>query len=223
MTTTKGNGILMQKMMPVSSFLHLHLSVNGQVELYQSDEERVEFEADENLIDYVTATNSGRTLYVTAEAGYRGLDFTSLKVKVYFRQLAKMYVRCEHGDVISKTPISQSCPFEVKIQSGGNVILQVEVPALKMLIQSHGDVILRGKCIEADIKTQAEGNLFARELIAEDVRIRNMSEGNVEVMSNRTISIAHFGEGYVHYYGNGKLIDVNQKGEGEIIHKRLIL
>jgi hypothetical protein len=221
MLTVKGNGKIGLKKHSISSFLNLHISVKGLVELHQSDEEKVEVEADENLFDYISVVNSGKTLFVTSEAGYRKLDFTNLKVKIFFRQLAKLYIRCDDGNVISRTVIASTTPLEVKIQSIGATDLKLDVPALKMLIQSKGDVTLSGKCANADIKSQAEGNLFAKEMIAESLKIKNMSSGNVAVFANKIISISHYGEGFVHYYGNAVLHDVNQFGMGEVKHMNL--
>jgi hypothetical protein len=220
MITIKGNKNLVSKEYPVSSFLNLHLSVNGRVELYQGDEEKVEITTDDNLLPFIGVVNSGKTLFVTSEEGYRRPEFTQLTAKIYLRQISKLNIRCSGGEVTTPHTISLAQSLEIKIQSVGNTELKLDLPFLKMLIQNEGNVILSGKCGEAEIKSQSEGNLFARELLADHLKIKNMSEGNVEVFAANTISISHYGEGFIHYYGEGRLIDVNQRGEGEIKHKK---
>lgn len=86
MITVKGNATVASRKYNVSSFIHLHLSVNGQVQLCQSDEEKVEIETNENLFHFIDVVNSGKTLFITSEEGYRKPQFSQLKVKVYFRK-----------------------------------------------------------------------------------------------------------------------------------------
>jgi hypothetical protein len=218
MITVKGNGQTIIKEYEVSSFLHLHLSVDGHTELYQGDEEKVIVETDNNLVDFIGVTNSGKTLFITPASGYRTLQFSNLKIKVYFRQLSKLHVCFDQGMLTCANPIALPGALEAKLQASGPVNLLLDVPVFKAVIQQKGDIILSGNCSEADIRTQAEGNLFAREFIARQLNIRNMSEGNVEVSATETISITQYGEGYVHYWGNARLVNVNQRGNGIIKH-----
>ncbi len=218
MISVKGNGQIVSNTYSVSSFLHLHLSVNGRVELCQSTEEKVEVETDENLLSFIEVVNSGRTLFVTSDAGYHKLEDANIVVRVFFRQLTKLNIRCERGEVVCNNLISLGSPAEIKIQGAGNNMLNLDVPALKLLIQNNGDVTLTGKCGDVEIKTQSDGNLFAKEFIAQRLMLKNMSAGIVEVKAEETIAIMQYGEGYVHYYGSAILRDVNQRGAGEIKH-----
>lgn len=188
------------------------------MELHQSEEEKVVIEADENLLGFISIMNSGKTLFIMSEPGYRKPEFSSLVVRVYFRQITKLNIYCDEAVVTSKNTISLTSPLEAKITGKCDVVLELDVPVLKMLIQNQGDVTLYGKCTGAGIKTQSAGNLFAKELITDDLKLRNMSDGNVEVFADSTISIAQYGEGFVHYYGNARLSDVDQKGNGVIKH-----
>ena len=218
MITVKGNGQTVIKEYEVSSFLHLHLSVDGHTELYQGNEEKVVVETDNNLVDFIGVTNSGKTLFITPESGYRKIEFSRLTIKVYFRQLSKLHVCFDQGTLTCAHPISLPGALEAKLQATGPVSLLLDVPVFKAVIQQKGDVTLAGNCSEADIKTQAEGNLFAREFSARQLHIKNMSNGNVEVSATETISIAQYGEGPIHYWGNARLVNVNQRGNGIIKH-----
>ena len=100
----------------------------------------------------------------------------------------------------------------------GNTTLNIYASAIKVLNQCAGNVTLKGKCGTLTIKNQSEGNLFALEMVADDLIIKNMAEGNVELYANRSISIAHWGQGDVHYAGNALLTDVKQYGDGIIKH-----
>lgn len=218
MIEIKGNGNIVSKEILVSSFIRLHLAAKGLIELIPSDEEKVVIETDENLLDYFEAVNSGRTLYIFSEAKFRRPSFTKCKIKVYLRQIDTLYVRCDGGDVNCSKTVMLDNPLEIKIQSVGNTSLNIFAPAIKVLSQCSGNVTLKGKCGTLTIKNQSEGNLFALEMLADDLSIKNMAEGNVELYANRSISIAHWGQGDLHYAGNAVLTDVKQYGDGMIKH-----
>src|ERR1043165_7144430 len=97
---TKGNGNIVKKEIGVSSFLRLHISIKGDTEIIQSDEEKVVIEADENLQDYFEVVNSGKTLYITSGNTLWIPLFTRLSIKIYCRQMNMLY-NASHGDVFS--------------------------------------------------------------------------------------------------------------------------
>ncbi len=218
MVQVKGNGNMVSKSYPISSFLRLHIAVRGTTELIQSEEEKVEVEMDENLLEHFEVQNMGRTLYVSTEGKLRTPLFTKAIVRIYFRQLDQLVIRCEGGDVVSPGQIRLSSPLDLKVQSIGMVNLNIAAPQLKVVLQSEGDCILAGECVLVHIKNQSEGHLFGKELHAQELVLRNQAEGNVEVYSEQKISIFHSGTGNVHYYGEGKLVEVRNHGHGDVRH-----
>jgi hypothetical protein len=223
MVEINGNGNIVSKEIQVSTFIRLHLGCKGVVELHQGDEEKVVVEADENLIQYFAATNAGRTLYVsTQENIVRQPVFTKCVIKVFLRQMNMLYVRNVNGNVVCPDAISLNEPLEVKIQSVGNTELNVIVPALKILCQANGNTVIKGKCEKADFKTQCSGDFDSSKLLAGDLSISNMANGNVTLHADRTIRITHYGNGFVHYSGDANVKDVKQYGNGEIKHVKSI-
>jgi hypothetical protein len=221
MVQVKGNGNIVSKTHSVSSFLRLHIGVRGITELIQSDEEKVEVELDENLMEYFSVMNSGRTLFVSLESGVlRTPVFTKAVVRIYFRQIDHLVVRCEGGDVVCPQMISLASPLDLKVQNEGNVQLQVSTPQLKVLLQAEGNTTLSGDCGIVEIKNQSVGDLFAKELFASELTLRNSGQGNLEVFADKKISISHAGQGYIHYYGDAQLMDVKQYGQGEVKHMK---
>lgn len=218
MIEVQGNGNIVAREVKVSSFLRLHLAVNCTVELHKSDEEKVIVETDENLQEHFEIANSGRTLYVSAEAKLRKPVYTVCTLKVYLRQLDTLLIRNDKGNVVCPNEIVLSTPLTIKIQSIGNTELALNVPSLKIVSQCIGNVEIKGKTGMVEIKNQSEGNFDASGLIAEILSIKNMSEGNIDLFAEKEISIRHMGEGYVHYRGNARLKEVKQYGDGDIMH-----
>jgi hypothetical protein len=218
MIEIKGNGNIVSREIKVSSFIRLHLSGKGVVELHKSDEEKVIVETDENLLEYFDVVNSGRTLYVSSEAKFKRPVYTSCRIKIYLRQVDTLYIRNDKADVVCPETISLPNSVDVTIQTVGNTELNFDCPAIKILCQAQGNVVLKGKCETISIKNQSEGNFNSSGLSADNLTIKNMAQGNVDLFANKTISIKHFGEGYIHYSGNAALKDVKQFGQGEITH-----
>jgi hypothetical protein len=213
----QGSGVIEAREFPVSSFMRLHLSTPGEIELVQSDDEKVVIEADDNLLNMFEVVNSGRTLYVTFDKKLRIPVFTKLKIMVYLRQIDTLY-SAAHGDVFTKETITLDAPLEIKIHSHGNTTLALKAPSIELSTASFGNVTLSGECTTANLKAQSHGNLNCKDLKAQDVTLRNMSHGSVELYAESSVSIKHLGHGYVHYYGPGKLRDIQHYGHGEVRH-----
>jgi len=218
MVIAKGNGKVLPKTYEVNSFVHLHVSVNGNVELHRSNEEKVVVEADDNLYAHIDVVNSGRTLFINTDAGIRRPGFTSLTMKIYFRQLNKIHLHCEQAEIKCPKQLTLTDPLEIKIFGSGKACFDLDVPVLKFHSHYEGDIILMGKCREADLRLRSEGNLYAKTFVVDSLRLNNRSDGNIELRVESFITIRHLGEGNVHYYGNAKLKDVHQYCVGEIKH-----
>jgi len=57
--------------------------------------------------------------------------------------------------------------------------LDINAPAIKILCQSVGHVLLKGKCENLTIKNQIQGDFNSKDLIADRLSIKNMAQGNV--------------------------------------------
>lgn len=68
MFSIPGSGNITSREARVSSFLKLHIGIHGQVELVQSNDEKVIIECDDNLQENINVQNSGQTLYIYERA-----------------------------------------------------------------------------------------------------------------------------------------------------------
>jgi len=98
--------------------------------------------------------------------------------------------------------------------------LNINAPAIKLITACVGDVEIEGACNLLEINAKSEGNLYARQMEAKTVSIKNYSVGNLEVSAEEWVSISNYGEGNISYWGNGKIKDIKQYGSGEINHKK---
>lgn len=219
MIKVKGNGNIITRTLNVSSFVRLHVRVSGYVELIQADEEKVEVETDGNLEEYLEIENSGRTLYITAEGKWRIPDFTSLRIKVYYRQLYTLYNACEKAELVCVNTWHAGEPVEIKICSDKSFsTLDVVALSVRLVTACVGDVKLKGECSSLEISAKSEGNLDAREMKAHNVTLKNHSAGNIGVYAAETLTISNYGEGNICYHGDGVLKDIRHHGNGKVRH-----
>jgi hypothetical protein len=221
MIEVKGSGNIVSAVKSISSFIRLHISINGTIELIQADEEKVIVEADDNLQEYIEVTNSGRTLYVTAEGKWRTPGFSRLNVKIYYRQLFNIYNASTNGTLVCANPLTSSEPVEVKIYSDkSSSKLNINAPAVKLITACIGNVEIEGACNVLEISAKSEGNLYASGMLAKNVSLKNYSVGNLEVYADETLTISNYGEGNISYWGDGVLKDIKQYGDGEVKHRK---
>jgi hypothetical protein len=213
----QGSGTITATERAVSSFIKLHLCTQGTAEIISSNEEKVIVECDDNIHQHIQVTNSGRTLYVVEETGVRQLRPTKLHVKVFVRQIDTI-TNSMQGNAFTTGAITTDQPFTLIAQSYGNTAFEISAPSLKANLRCHGNVTLTGTCNEANIKTASHGDLDTKGLMAGSLTLRNLSHGNVQVYSSEKIALTHMGNGYIHYYGPGKLKDIKFMGNGEVKH-----
>jgi hypothetical protein len=220
MIKVKGDGNIVSKEISVNSYIRLHISLGGLVELYQANEEKVIIETDENLQDYIDIENSGRTLYVNTEGKWRIPEFTSLKVKVYYRQLYNLYNASENGTLVCANTLRSGEPVEIKIHSDKSTsTLDIDAASVKLITACVGNVQIKGDCNVLEINAKSQGNLNAREMKAKNVTLKNYSQGNIDLFADETLTISNYGQGNIHYWGSGVLKDIKQYGDGEVRHQ----
>jgi hypothetical protein len=215
--SVQGNGSVTSEERPVSSFLRLHISIPCSFELIDSDEEKMVVTADENLQSFVTAVNSGRTLYVSYKDTLKTPAFTTLKIQIYTRQLDTLNIGAE-GDVIMTAAYTCASPLHIKVASSGDTALLLSAPNIKLSNQSHGDFKIAGECAAFSAKTQSHGDFDAKGLLAQNVTFNTQSSGNAWLYASESLVIKHGADGFVHYYGDGVLKDVRHHGTGEVKH-----
>ena len=218
MMEVKGNTEMVTKEIKVSSFVRLHLLSPGTIELVQGDEEKVMIETDRNLIRYFEVVNSGRTLYVSSEAMLTRPLFTTCRVKVFLRTVNAIDLSHEDATLICREGIASPFPISLKVRGAHGVSLSVSSPSVSLLHQASGKVTLSGKCGQAVINVQGEGNLDAAALKADEVQLRHLSGAEVKVHADRLIEINQLGDGPIFYSGPGVLRDISIRGEGFVRH-----
>jgi hypothetical protein len=176
----RGSGDLTTEERPVSGIKGVELATIGTLFIEVGDKEKLEIEAEDNLIEYFEA--NVRRGYLTIETNGRVSLQPRRPVNFFLtvKQLEEIEITSA-GDI--ETPDLKAGDFEIMIGSSGNLDMgDLEVNSLNIRIGSSGDVSLgrvKAKDVEIDIGSSGDVRLVALEarLLIVDIG----SSGNVRV------------------------------------------
>ncbi|HUC82102.1 MAG TPA: head GIN domain-containing protein [Flavisolibacter sp.] len=188
--TIEGNGNLVTKEIPVSSFETLKASGIYELKLVQGGAESVKVEADENLHQYFNVRNEGNTLVIDMKGTKNKNMKLKNKMKVYvsFKKLTEMDLSMV-GDVKAETPLNFA-NLAIKNSSVGNVQLNLSATTLNVTNNSVGHVKLHGKAENAVVKNNGVGDFDAGDLVVQTMRIDNSGVGDAEVHATKELTVS---------------------------------
>ena len=187
--TIEGNGTVISKEVPVSSFTALKASGVYELNLSQGDKEGVKIEADENLQQYFSVHNEGSQLIIEMkELKGKNLKLKSkMKVYVSFKQLKQMDLSMV-GSVNAATQLSFG-DLDIKNSSVGGVDLNLSATTLTLKNNSVGKVKLSGKAQNAEIINNGVGNLDASNFVVQTMNIDNSGVGGAVVNAEKELKV----------------------------------
>jgi hypothetical protein len=187
--TLEGNGNLVTREVPVTSFETLKASGVYELKLSQGDKEIVKIEADENLHPYFNVHNEGGSLVIDM----KGLKNKNLKNKnkmrvyVTFRKLKELNISTV-GSVNAEKELSFG-DLEIKNASVGKVDLRLSANTVKLDNSSVGSVVLTGKAQNASFKNSGVGSLDAGSFVVQSLNIENNGVGGATVNAAKDLKV----------------------------------
>ena len=187
--TIEGNGNLVTKDIPVSSFELLKASGVYELKLLQGATESVKIEADENLHQYFTVRNDGKTLVIDMKGTNNKNMKLKNKLRVYvsFKKLKGLDLSMV-GDVKADAALSFA-DLDIENNSVGKVELDFSATTLKLKNNSVGKMKLSGKAENAVVKHNGVGSLDAGSLVVQTMDIDNSGVGGAEVNAAKELKV----------------------------------
>lgn len=187
--TIEGNGKLVTRDIPVSSFDALKASGIYELKLAQGNKESVKIEADENLQEYFTVRNEGSQLIIDMQKlQHKNLKGKNkMKVYITFKKLKELDLKTV-GNVASEEQLSFD-DLEMKNKSVGNVDLKLTANKIDLDNKSVGNVKLSGKAQDAVFKNSGVGSLEASDFVVQTLNIENTGVGKAEVNAEKNLKV----------------------------------
>lgn len=188
--TIEGNGKMVTKEIPVSSFETLKASGVYELKLAQGGTESVKIEADENLHQYFNVRNDGKQLVIDMK-GLKNKNMnlkTKMKVYVTFKNLKGLDLDMV-GNVQGDAALS-FVDLEINNNSVGQVDLNLSATSLNLKNNSVGQVKLSGKAQNAVVKHNGVGSLKAGDFVVQTMNIDNSGVGGAEVNAAKELNVS---------------------------------
>jgi hypothetical protein len=212
-----GNGDVVKQEREISPFNSIDVSGVFNVYFAQGDTESLVIEADKNLIPYLKTKVEENTLYIDMEKHINIRHAKKKDIYITLKDISRLKISAV-GNIKTKG-LLQLKNLELDHSGVGNLELEFNCEKLTADIHSVGEVKLKGKVTEANIKNSSVGNTDASELIADKLEIDNSSVGNVEVHAEKEISINSSGVGNLTFSGNAEVKHMSSSSIGKVRKK----
>jgi hypothetical protein len=170
------------------------IKIDGSVNLIAicGSAQKVELEADSNLISLIKTDVINKTLHVYSDKNYSSKN----------KQV--LYISIEN---LSKISLNGSS--SIKISDLSNELFEI-------IINGSGNIIADGKTKVFMIDINGSGSIQSENTESENVNIKISGSGNAEVKAIDTLNISIRGSGHVIFYGNPNIIKQEIHGSGSI-------
>jgi hypothetical protein len=152
----------------------------------------VEVVGDDNILPHIMTEVKGDTLFVTSDESI--CPKKRLEVNISSDDIERINSDGSHDVFI-----------------GG-----IQNKSLALEIEGSGDVHASGKTGRLVAEISGSGNIRARDLLSEEVKISIHGAGGADVHASRRLEAEIDGAGDIHYYGNPEEVSKKITGVGDI-------
>jgi len=205
------SGNIITKEVSVQPFDAIKASGLYELILSQGDKESVKIEADDNLQNLFSVSNTGSTLVIDMpKLKDQNINFENkkeektmrLKVYVTFKKLKSIDVGVV-GNVRSATPLKFDA-LEIDSKNVGNINLQITADKLNVHNKGVGNLTLSGTTTEATVTNTGVGQFDGGDLVVQTMDIENSGVGSANVNVEKSLKIKDSFLGKVRNKGNAK-------------------
>jgi hypothetical protein len=199
--TIDGNGNVITKKRAVSSFNKIDVSGGFEIVLNQANKEKLELEADENLIDLIKTNVKNNTLYISSTKPIGN----SKTLRLYVTTVNVNEIKASGAIELKNKGIYQVNSLEIDISGAADLDLDLNVENLTIDMSGASEINLSGIANNFEIKISGAGELQASKLKTNNTSIDVSGAGNAIVYVKKTLNIKVSGAGSIQYKGSPKI------------------
>ena len=204
--TVKGDGKVVREVRNVAAFDAVSLAGPFELKVRQSGTQRVELEADSNLLPLVETkiveSSKGKTLEIHVKKGYSVYSKQPLRIEVDMASLRGISI-AGSGKAEVEAMKSDKVGFSVA-GSGSIAAPKMDVATIKLNVAGSGDLRIGGKAGEVDVSIAGSGEVRAAALAGDEVKVSIAGSGDAEVQANKKLKVSIAGSGDVRYTGSAE-------------------
>lgn len=214
-TGERGNRKIKSKEISISDYSILEATGSADIYYEQKPNKKpyLRIEIDENLMQYVKAYVSNKTLYV-GKTG-RNINPTRFRIFTNSKSLVKAGLSGS-GDLILKGRV-QADRFELYLQGSGDVVAEsLSSKHVTAKLQGSGDLVLKGQTNYLSAMVMGSGDLDARKLAGANADCKMQGSGDLYVNVKGTLNAAVRGSGDIIYSGSPRQVNKTVRGSGTV-------
>lgn len=207
-----GSGNIVTEDRAVQDFDHVSLGGAGRLTIIQGEVESLTITTDDNLLEHIVSTVSGRRLRIGPEhvslRPTREIDYT-LRVK----DLRRLDLS---GSLSAGADSLQADSVALHISGSGKIYVgQLDTDHCESHISGSGRVELGGRADSQNLRVSGSGDYRAADLRSRSADIRISGSGDATVWVSERLDTSISGSGSVSYYGAPR-ISKSVSGSGKI-------
>jgi hypothetical protein len=207
-----GSGTIVTEERAVQDFDHVSLGGAGRLTVIQGDIEGLTITADDNFMEHIVSTVSGRRLRI----GPEHVSLRSTRDIEYTLQVKDLRRLDLSGSLSASADSLKTESLALHISGSGKIeVAQLDTDHCESRISGSGRVELSGRADSQDLQVSGSGDYRAADLRSHSADIRISGSGDATVWVSERLDTSISGSGSVSYYGAPK-ISQSVSGSGKI-------
>lgn len=183
----------------VSGFDQVELRSFGNLTIEQGETESLTIEADENVIDHLTAEVQDGKLILSTENEINFVNTGDVRYTLTVKDLKQVNLTGFGNIDIDGLQTDQ---MTVNLSGSGNLNLHdLQAQSFELTISGFGSADVSGSAPEQMISISGSGNYTGKDLQSADTKVVVSGFGSATVSASNTLDVRITGSGNVDYYG----------------------
>jgi len=211
--TIRGEGDVVKQELDIASFDGVSLGFHGDIFITQGSPQKVEVEAQQNIIDNIKREVRGGTWRVNFEDNVKNAK--PVKVYITMPKLKEASVSGS-GNLTSTGKFTGVGHLSTAVSGSGNVKLEVDAKSVEGAISGSGGIELKGGAESMDLAISGSGNIHAKDFEVGRIEIAISGSGNAKVFAIESLTAAISGSGDITYRGDIAKVKARVSGSGSV-------
>lgn len=208
----KGDGNVVKEKRDVTSFSGIDVGGAFKVYLTQGSSEKLEIEADENLLPIIKTEVKGGTLYISTKEDIR--DSEALNIYLTFKEMHEI-------DVSGACDLSGEDKFtfndlEMDCSGASNIDLKITANSLELDCSGASNITLYGSAQKVEMDVSGASHFDAYDLEVEDFEIEVSGAAGAKIFVTGELSANVSGAAHLKYKGDARIVHHDVSGAGSM-------
>lgn len=192
---TDGSGKIATETRSVEKFSGVELKSSANVYITQGETQEVKIEAEDNLLQYITAQVKNDELIIDCKENIHA--HAPINIYITVKEICLLELSGS-GKIVTKNEIT--CDhMTLRLGGSGDLDVALKAQQLKATLAGSGTLNLRGSSAESMIRITGSGNINAQQLKTFTSSVNISGSGNTKVDVNNELTVSISGSGNVLY------------------------